>query len=154
MTPRILIVDDHEIVRMGLNAHITKSRPDWKILGEAVDGEQAMKLALELRPDIIIMDISMPRMSGLQASARLREVGSAIPVLMFTTHDFERLTIEVREAGAQGYVLKSETVRHLIHAIDVLLAGGTFFGGPEPENSGGKEPNPGLIFFQGFAIAT
>jgi DNA-binding NarL/FixJ family response regulator len=154
MTIRILIVDDHEVVREGLISYLVKSRPDWEICGEAADGEQAIRLTRELKPDIVILDITMPRMSGLEASSRIRRSGLTIPVLIFTTHDSERLATEVRYAGAQGYVLKSQAVRHLVQAIDTILAGGTFFGAPpEPESTHDK-PNLGIVFFKSFAIAT
>jgi two-component system nitrate/nitrite response regulator NarL len=152
---RVLIVDDHEIVREGLRSHLAKSRPDWDICGEATDGEQAVQLTRELKPDIVILDITMPRMSGLEASSRIRKLGLAIPILIFTTHDSERLAIEVREAGAQGYVLKSQAIRYLVQAIDTLLAGGTFFGAPpKPEPKGGGKFSAGIVFCQGFAFAT
>jgi len=155
MTTRILIVDDHEIVREGLISHLARFRPDWDICGEATDGEQAIQLARELKPDIVILDITMPRMSGLEASSRIRKLGFTIPVLIFTTHDSERLATEVRQAGAQGYVLKAQAVRHLVQAIDTLLAGGTFFGAPsEPESTRDDKPNLGIVFFKSFAVAT
>jgi DNA-binding NarL/FixJ family response regulator len=155
MKTRILIVDDHEIVREGLRSHLAKSRPDWDICGEATDGEQAVQLTRELKPDLVILDITMPRMSGLEASSRMRKLGITTPVLIFTTHDSERLVTEVRHAGAQGYVLKSQAVRHLVLAIDTILAGGTFFGAPpKPEPTKGNDPNPGIVFCQGFAFAT
>jgi DNA-binding NarL/FixJ family response regulator len=154
MTVRILIVDDHEIVREGLKSHLAASRPDWNICGEATNGEQAIQLTRELKPDLVILDITMPRMSGLEASSRMRKQGITTPVLIFTTHDFERLATEIREAGAQGYVLKSQAVRHLVQAIDAILAGGTFFGEPKPEPKRDDKPNPGIVFFQGFALAT
>ena len=87
MTTRILIVDDHEIVREGLRSHLAKSRPDWNVCGEARDGEQAIQLTTELKPDVVILDISMPRMSGLEASSRMRKLGLTTPLLIFTTHD-------------------------------------------------------------------
>ena len=155
MTTRILIVDDHEIVREGLRSHLAKSRPDWEICGEGTDGEQAIQLTRELKPDLVILDITMPRMSGLEASSRMRKLGLTIPVLIFTTHESERLAVEVRQAGAQGYVLKSQAVRHLVQAIDTILAGGTFFGAPpKTEPAGGEKPNVGIVFCRGFAIAT
>ncbi len=85
----------------------------------------------------------------------MRKLGLDIPVLIFTTHDSERLATEVRQAGARGYVLKSQAVRHLVQAIDTILAGGTFFGAPpKPEPIGGDKPNLGIVFFKGFAVAT
>lgn len=155
MTTRILIVDDHEIVREGLRSFLVKSRPDWDICGEATDGEQAIQFTRELKPDLVILDITMPRMSGLETSSRMRKARLTIPVLIFTTHDSERLATEVRQAGAQGYVLKSQAVRHLVQAIDTILAGGTFFGAPpKPEPERDDKPNLGIVFFKSFAVAT
>jgi DNA-binding NarL/FixJ family response regulator len=154
MTAQILIVDDHEVLREGLKSLLAKSRPDWEICGEATDGEQAIHLAQELKPDVIILDITMPRMSGLEAASRMRKMGLNIPVLIFTTHHSGRLDAEVRQAGAQGYVLKSQAAQSLVLAIDTVLAGGTFFGAPpKPEPAGGDKPNPGVLFCQAFAFA-
>lgn len=154
MSARILIVDDHEVLREGLRSLLAKSRPDWNICGEATDGEQAIQQVQELKPDLVILDITMPRMSGLEASSRMRKLGLRTPHLIFTTHDSERLEIEVRKAGAQGYVVKSQAARDLVQAIDALLAGGTFFGAPpkaKPAESG--TPNSGMVFCRGFALA-
>jgi NarL family two-component system response regulator YdfI len=155
MTARILIVDDHEVLREGLKALLAKLRPEWDICGEAIDGKQGVEFAQELKPDLVILDITMPRMSGLQASTLMRKLGLNIPVLIFTTHHSERLATEVRQAGAQGYVLKSQAARNLVQAIDTILAGGTFFGAPpQPETAGGDKPNPGILFCRGFSLAT
>ena len=154
MRTRILIVDDHEIVRMGLKSHLLKSRPDWDICGEGTDGEQAVQLTDELSPNLVVLDITMPRLSGLEATSRMRKLGFKTPVLIFTTHEFPTLASEVREVGAQGYVLKSQAVRDLIRAIDVILEGGTFFGIPQKaEAKRDDKSNPGAVFFQGFAFA-
>jgi DNA-binding NarL/FixJ family response regulator len=84
----------------------------------------------------------------------MRGLGINTPVLTFTTHDFPTLGTDVREAGAQGYVLKSQAVRDLVRAIDVMLEGGTFFGGPQKaEAKRNDKPNPGPVFFQDFAFA-
>lgn len=156
MTVRILVVDDHEVLREGLRSFLAKARPDWSICGEAIDGEQAIQFAKELKPDIVILDISMPVMSGLEASSRMRKLGINIPVLIFTTHYSERLATEVQQAEAQGYVLKSQAARSLVQAIETILAGGTFFAeSPRPEPTPGSDkPNPGILFRHGFALAT
>src|SRR5690349_15049476 len=134
MAARILIIDDHEILREGVKSLLAKLRPEWEICGEGTSGKEAIQLTQRLKPDLTILDITMPGMSGLEASSRMRELGVAVPILIFTTHDSERLDAEVREVGAQGYVLKSQAARYLVLAIDALLGGGTFFGerrGPE-----------------------
>jgi DNA-binding NarL/FixJ family response regulator len=142
---QILIVDDHEVLREGLKSLLAKLRPEWTICGEAVDGEEAIQLAQTLKPDIVILDITMPRMSGLEASSRMRKLGLSFPILIFTTHEADRLAQEVRRAKAQGYVLKSQAARNLVLAIDALMAGGTFFGAPPDLKPGKKNPNPGLL---------
>ena len=126
---------------------LAKLRPDWQVCGEATNGQEAIQVARDLRPDVIVMDISMPGMSGLQASTDMRKDGLDIPVLIFTTHQSERLPQEVRQAGAQGYVLKSQAARDLVLAIDTILSGGTFFGAlseSQPSKSG--KSNPGILF--------
>jgi two-component system nitrate/nitrite response regulator NarL len=94
----------------------------------------------------MILDITMPLMSGLEASARMRKLGLGFPILIFTTHDADRLAQEVRRAKAQGYVLKSQAARDLVLAIESLIAGGTFFG-TFPDSKPGKndKPSPGLL---------
>jgi DNA-binding NarL/FixJ family response regulator len=127
MATRILLVDDHEIVREGIRTLITRSRPEWEICGEARDGEEALVAVRALRPDVVILDITMPKMSGLEAAPRIAKLGLGCRVLMFTMHDSERLSTEVRQAEAQGLVLKSQAARDLVRAVDRLLDGGTFF---------------------------
>jgi two-component system invasion response regulator UvrY len=128
MSARILIVDDHEIVREGIRTLISRSRPEWIICGEASDGEHAIEAVKTLKPDAVILDITMPGMSGLRAASQIAKLGLACRVLIFTMHESERLAAEVRKAGAQGHVLKSQAARDLIRAIEELLSGGTFFG--------------------------
>jgi DNA-binding NarL/FixJ family response regulator len=135
MAARILIADDHEIVREGIRTLIDRSRPEWEICGEATNGEEAIEAVRTLKPDVVVLDITMPRMSGLEAAPRIAKLGLGCRVLMFTMHDSERLTIEARQAQAQGLVLKSQAARDLIRAIERLLAGGTFFA---------SEPAPAL----------
>lgn len=155
MTTRIQIVDDHEVLREGLKSLLAKLRPDWIVCGEATDGDEAIRLAQELHPDVIIMDITMPRMSGLEACSRLRTAGMTLPVLVFTTHQSDQLPADVRRAGAQGYVLKSQAARDLVVAIDALLAGGTFFGAPPLSQPAKQEKsNPKTSFRLGFIFAS
>lgn len=128
MPARILLVDDHEIVREGIRTLIARSRPEWEICGEAGDGEEALEAVKTLKPDVVILDITMPKMSGLETAPQIAKLGLGCRVLMFTMHDSERLSSEVQQAEAQGLVLKSQAARDLIRAVDRLLAGGTFFG--------------------------
>ncbi len=125
---RILIVDDQEILRQGVRALLGDLRPDWQVCGEAADGEQAVALAHALEPDLVILDFGLPRTNGLQAVSRLRKLGLKTPVLIFTIHESDRLAAAVRDAGAQGYIVKSQATRDLVQAIDAVLAGGSFFG--------------------------
>jgi DNA-binding NarL/FixJ family response regulator len=146
MAVRILMVDDHEILREGVRSLLAKLRPDWEIVGEAADGEEAISRTRKLKPDIVILDITMPKMSGLEACARMRKAGMKVPVLIFTTHESETLDAEVRRVGAQGYVLKSQAARSLVAAIDEILAGGTFFGeSSAPSPVSGGQPAPPVI---------
>ena len=127
MPVRVLIVDDHEIVREGISQLIARSRPEWLICGQASNGEQAIELVQALMPDVVILDISMPKVNGLQVAAKIRAMQLRCRVLMFTMHESERLARDVQAAGAQGVVLKSQAARDLIRAMDHLLAGETFF---------------------------
>lgn len=136
MSARILVADDHEVVRQGIRA-ILQTRPDWEICGEAIDGREAIRLAKQLHPDVIIMDITMPHLSGLEASQEIAKLQLPSRVLIFTMHESTSLAPSVRRAGAHGYVVKSRAARDLIDALDRLLGGGTFFDDPSP--SGAKE---------------
>lgn len=129
MTARILIADDHEIVRQGICTLIERWRPEWEICGEVTNGREAVEAVKTLKPDVIILDITMPVMSGLEATPRIVKLGLGCSILIFTMHESARLPAEIRAAGAQGYVLKSRAARDLVTAVDRLLAGGTFFGG-------------------------
>ncbi|HKN36359.1 MAG TPA: response regulator transcription factor [Terriglobales bacterium] len=141
---KILIVDDHEVVRQGLRT-ILKARQDWEIVGEAENGQEAVRAVMENKPDVVILDITMPVMSGLEATQEICALNLGSRVLIFTMHDSKSLVKAVRKAGASGYVLKSHAARDLIRAIEALLGGGSFFGGDvadaiQDENSA-KGPN-------------
>jgi DNA-binding NarL/FixJ family response regulator len=151
MKPRILIVDDHEIVRDGIRGLFEKSQTGWEICGEASNANDALNAVKTLNPDIVILDITMPGTSGLEAASRISRLNLPSRVLMFTMHESNRLGTEIREAGAQGYVLKSQAARDLVIAVQTLLSGGTFFGEPsEPKRE--YKPNLGLIFCEDLAF--
>ena len=148
MSARILLADDHEVVRQGIRA-ILQARPDWEICGEAIDGREAIRLAKQLHPDVIIMDITMPHMSGLEASQEIAKLQLPSRVLIFTMHESKSLAPSVRKAGAQGYVVKSRAARDLIEALERLLGGGTFFDNPSPADAKDDDkPDRGIILRQ------
>jgi DNA-binding NarL/FixJ family response regulator len=127
MKAKVLIVDDHEIVRQGIRRLLSTSRPSWDICGEAANGKQAIEAIQSLKPDVVILDITMPGMSGLEVASQIVNQKLDCRILIFTMHDSARLEIEIRNAGAQGYVQKSQASRDLIEAIECVLQGGTFF---------------------------
>lgn len=123
---RILIADDHEIVRKGL-CQLVRSRTDWEICGEARDGEEACRMAAELHPDLVIVDLGMPRLNGLEATRQMVQANPAQKVLILTIADAEQMVEKALQAGARGFVLKSDAARDLIAAIDAVSRGMTFF---------------------------
>jgi len=128
MKPKVLIVDDHEIVREGIRRLLTGSRPGWEICGEAANGKQAVDSVKTLKPDVVILDITMPGMSGMEAAPHILKLSLGCRILIFTMHYSDRLAAEIRETGAHGYVQKSQAARDLVEAIECVLHGGTFFG--------------------------
>lgn len=145
MSARILIVDDHEVVREGVRTLITREKPQWNVCGEAKSAQEAVEACRVLKPDVTVLDITMPGMSGLEVASLIFALGSR--VLMFTMHESEHLAIEVSQAGAQGFVLKSQAGKDLIRAIERLLGGGTFFGSESnpQENAPSDEPSSGRL---------
>ncbi|WP_380874530.1 DNA-binding response regulator [Sphingomonas sp. DBB INV C78] len=125
---RILIADDHEVMRRGVRTFL-ENRADWHVVAEASDGQTALDLARECNPDIAIVDYSLPVLNGLDLTRRLKRDNPKIEVLVYTMHDREDVILEVLRAGARGYVLKSDTGRHLIAAIDALAIHKPYFSG-------------------------
>jgi DNA-binding NarL/FixJ family response regulator len=119
MTVRILVVDDHPVVRHGLRA-LLGSRPEWEIIAEAEDGIEAVEKADRLQPDIVLLDISMPKMDGLEACRRIRRNVPKSEVLIVTQHDSPQMMREALGAGARGYVVKSDAARDLLAAVDAV----------------------------------
>jgi DNA-binding NarL/FixJ family response regulator len=154
MPAKILIVDDHEVVREGVRTLITRERPQWEVCGEASNAQEAVEVCRTLKPDVTVLDITMPGMSGLEVASVIFELGSR--VLMFTMHESEHLAIEVLQAGAQGFVLKSQAGKDLIRAIERLLRGGTFFGSesnPQENAPSGEPSSRGLTELLSFSFA-
>lgn len=123
---RILIADDHEIVRHGVR-NLIASDPSYECCAEATTGRDAVRLVQELLPDLAILDISMPELNGIEAARQILKVCPQTKILIFTVHDAERLVYEVFNAGAHGYILKSDAGRHLLSAIESVLDGRHYF---------------------------
>jgi DNA-binding NarL/FixJ family response regulator len=122
---RILLADDHALVRRGLRL-VLEAEPDMEVVGEAGDGAAAIELALQVPADLAILDISMPRMTGLQAVAELRLRQPELRCLMLSMHENERYLYEALKAGASGYVLKSVADRDLVDAVRAAMRGEPF----------------------------
>jgi len=122
---RILIADDHPVLRRGLRALI-EEEPDMEVVGEAGNGLEAVQLAERLRPDVVIMDISMPELDGLEATRRIRERSPSTYILILTVHAHERYLFPVLKAGASGYVRKTAADEELVEAIRVVARGDVF----------------------------
>ena len=118
---RVLVVDDHAVLRRGIQS-IVRTWPDWEVAGEAGSGEEAIHLNSQLRPDIILMDISMPGIGGLEATKIICQQQPGAKVLLLTLHDSIEWVRSAFEAGARGYLLKSDTEAELIRALETVAA--------------------------------
>ena len=123
---RILIVDDHEMVRKGLHS-VLDEQPDIKVVGEARNGREAVTKARELKPDVVIMDFTMPELNGREATRQIRKELPETEVLILTMHESEELVREVLAAGARGYVLKSDAGRALVDALKAMAEQKPYF---------------------------
>src|SRR5918999_1059416 len=121
---RLVVVDDHALMREAINA-ILAMDASLEVVGEAQDGQEAIECCRELRPDLVLMDVSMPRMDGLEATRRLKEELPETSVLFLTAHADHTLLGEAVKAGAAGYVLKGERPNNVLDAIRAVLVGGT-----------------------------
>lgn len=119
---QVLIVEDHTILREGLRS-LLSAHPDFEITGEATDGREAIRAAEKLHPEIILMDLSMPKMGGIEAIREIKRQWSKIKILALTVHKTEEYIMATLEAGADGYLLKDATHAELIKAMEVVLKG-------------------------------
>ena len=129
---RIMIVDDHDAVRRGVRT-LVESRANYCVVGEASNGREAMELAKESQPDIVILDYSIPELNGLDLSHQLKRASPRIEILIYTMHDREELIAEILHAGVRGFVLKSDTEKHLLAALDALSIHRPYFSGAVSE---------------------
>lgn len=126
MAIRILIVDDHDIVRQGVRS-ILRTRAEWEVCGEAENGIEALEKITEMRPDIVILDISMPGKDGLAVATELAKAKAPCKTLVLTMHNSTGVASAIQRTGAHGYVVKSHAAQQLVGAIEIILGGGVFF---------------------------
>jgi len=119
MAVRILLVDDHPIVRQGLRT-LLEGRTGWEVVGEAADGVEALDKVATLQPDVVVLDVTMPRMNGLEACRLIQQKTSGLEVLFVTQHDSPQMMREALDAGARGYVVKSNAARDLLDAVEAV----------------------------------
>lgn len=125
---RVIIVDDHDAVRRGIR-QLLDSKPYYQVVGEAANGRDGLQLAREVRPDIAILDYSLPELNGLDLSHALKRELPRIEILLYTMHDREEIVTEILRAGVRGFVLKSDPEKHLIAALDALSIRRSYFSG-------------------------
>jgi DNA-binding NarL/FixJ family response regulator len=123
---RLLVADDHEIVRKGLRS-ILEAQPGWQVAAEASDGREAVDKAKQFKPDVTVMDIGMPSLNGLEAARQILKHDVRAKILILTMHESDPLIREVLDAGARGYVLKTDASRDLVSAINAIRSNKTFF---------------------------
>src|SRR5229473_1855628 len=143
MDLRILIADDHTLMRHGARGFL-QSRRGWKIVGEAANGREAVQKVKKLRPDVAILDISMPELDGLEATRQIRETLPDIKILILSMHESDQMVRRVLQAGAQGYVLKSDLGECLVKAVesvaDILVQSSLKLDQPAEESH--RQPSP------------
>ncbi len=123
---RILIADDHEVARKGIRS-VLETHAGWEVCGEAKDGREAVECASRLKPDVLLLDIGMPNLNGLDAARQILAVAPESRILILTVHDSEQVAREVLAAGARGFLLKSDAGRDLVAAVEALQQRRTFF---------------------------
>jgi DNA-binding NarL/FixJ family response regulator len=123
---RLVLADDHEIMRVGLRS-LLEGQVNWSVVGEAIDGEEAVEMVLSLKPDVALLDIAMPKISGLEAARQILLQVPNTKILLLSAHDSTQVIADVLDSGAKGYVLKSDAARDLVAAVQALYSNQTFF---------------------------
>jgi DNA-binding NarL/FixJ family response regulator len=123
--PKVLIVDDHAFIRRGVQT-ILHPFPEWEFCGEAENGKEAIRMADELKPEVIIMDISMPGLNGIEATRAIRKTQPAVKIVLLTLHDSSELLRIAFRAGARGYLLKTDAEQELVKALTVVIGEGSY----------------------------
>lgn len=123
---RILVADDHDVARRGIR-DLLESHPGWQVCGEARDGRETVEMAATLKPDLILLDVGMPNLNGLEATRQILATSPEALILILTMHDTDQVVREVLRAGARGFLLKSDAGRDLIAAVEALQNHRTFF---------------------------
>jgi DNA-binding NarL/FixJ family response regulator len=123
---RLVLADDHELIRMGLRT-LLQARSDWSVVGEAVNGEEAVDMVLSLQPDVALLDIAMPKLNGIEATRQILLQGARTKILLLSAHDSTQVIADVLDSGAKGYVLKSDAARDLVAAVEAVRSNQTFF---------------------------
>lgn len=123
---RILIADDHQMIRQGLR-QLLEEHNDWEVCAEASTGRQAVELALKLSPQVVVLDLAMPELNGLEATRQIKKALPAVEVLIFTVHETEELTREVLGAGAGAYLLKTDASHQIVAAVEALCEHKPYF---------------------------
>jgi two-component system response regulator NreC len=129
---RVLVADDHTVVRQGI-VNMLNSREEVEVVAEASDGAEAMRQALETRPDVAVLDVSMPRLNGIEAARRIHEALPQTRILVLTMHDEEEYVARMVRAGASGYILKDGVVSELIAGILAVSKGKSYFASPDAD---------------------
>jgi two-component system, NarL family, response regulator NreC len=135
---RILIADDHDVVRSGLRA-LLRSAPEFIVVGEAGDGDEAVRQSAKLNPDVVIMDISMPRLNGVEATKLIKQAQPDVHVVILSVHEDEEYAFQILKAGASGYLLKNASKKEIFEAIHSAMSGERFF-----------SPNISRLIVEGF----
>jgi DNA-binding NarL/FixJ family response regulator len=123
---RILLAEDHDVARVGLKQLLT-SHPGWEVCAEAKNGHDAVRLAQKLKPDLVVMDVGMPELNGLEATRKIRKILPRTQVVILTVHFTDQLVRDIVEAGARGYIIKSDAGRELISAVQTVANGRSYF---------------------------